>query len=58
MASPELMCLLEMESRYRPAQILIVMHWPTRKVLNLFLPLVPGEGMDLGVRDYVYMGVI
>lgn len=46
--------------------VLIVQHWPTRKILNFVMPIpesgdafdVYGEKHNADIRDYVYMGVI
>jgi hypothetical protein len=46
-----------MGSKYGPAQLLIAMHWPTRRILNYPLPL-KGDDPEYDVRDYIYMGVI
>jgi hypothetical protein len=62
----DLMSLREMDLRYGPGMVLIVQHWPTRKILNFVMPIpesgdafdVYGEKHNADIRDYVYMGVI
>jgi hypothetical protein len=48
--------LREILSRHKGAQMLIVIHWPTRKTLHLRVDRIPEEMLD--VREYKYVSVI
>jgi hypothetical protein len=57
MPSPNLETLREMQLKHGPAMLLIAMHYPTRKVLNIILPLNENDP-EIDVPLYIYMGVI